>query len=39
MGMGSFSEVVELDVRTVLQALNYETFCNDYEFAWMELNK
>lgn len=39
MGLGSLREVKELDARTVLQALNYEKFCADYEAAYMELNK
>ena len=37
--MGSYAEVVKLDARTVLQALNYEVFCNDYEATQWELNK
>lgn len=28
-----------MDARTVLQALAYEGFCNDYELAYLELNK
>jgi hypothetical protein len=32
-------EARTLDARTVLQALNYEKFCDDYEAAFMELNK
>lgn len=28
-----------MDARTVLQALNYEKFCSDYEMAYMELNR
>lgn len=35
----SVAEAKELDVRTVVQALAYEKFCNDYEAAYMELNK
>lgn len=35
----SIKEAAELDARTVLQALNYEKFINDYEIAYMELNK
>jgi hypothetical protein len=38
-GYGSLREVQEFDARTVLQALNYEGFCNDYESAYVELNK
>lgn len=32
-------EVQEMDARQVLQALNYEKFCSDYELAYMELNR
>jgi len=39
MGMGSMAEVKELDARTVLQALNYEVFCDDWERTYWELNK
>lgn len=35
----SVSEAKKLDVRTVVQALAYEKFCNDYEAAYLELNK
>lgn len=28
-----------MDARMVLQALAYEKFCNDYELAYLELNK
>lgn len=35
----SVREAAELDVRTVLQALNYETFLADYERAYLELVK
>lgn len=38
-GYGTLKEVRELDARTVLQALNYEKFCGDYEAAFVELNK
>lgn len=38
-GYGSYSEVTELDAETVLQALHYEKFLNDYERAAVELNK
>jgi len=38
-GYGSFLEVKSFDARTVLQMLHYETFCADYERAYMELNK
>jgi hypothetical protein len=38
-GYGSVSEIAEWDARTVLQALNYEKFIDDYERAWLELNK
>jgi hypothetical protein len=39
LGYGTLSEVKELDARTVMQALNYEKFLNDYESAWWEMNK
>jgi hypothetical protein len=39
VGLGSLSEVREMDARTVLQALNFEKFCSDFEAAYMELNK
>lgn len=35
----SVLEASELDAKTVLQALSYESFCTDYERAYMELNK
>jgi hypothetical protein len=35
----SIADARELTVREVLQALNYEKFCNDYEMAYLELNK
>jgi hypothetical protein len=38
-GLGSLNEVREFDARTVLQALFYEGFCDDYEKAFWELNK
>lgn len=38
-GYGSLKEVEEMDARRVLQILNYEKFCNDYELAYMEINK
>jgi len=37
-GYGSLREVKEMTAREVLQAMNYETFCNDYEAAAMERN-
>ena len=39
LGYGSYNEVKELNARVVLQALNYENFCGDYEMAFLELNK
>lgn len=36
IGFGSFNEVRELDARTVLQALYYERFLDDYETASLE---
>jgi len=38
-GYGSVNEIAEWDAKTVLQALNYENFVNDYELAYYELNK
>ena len=38
-GLGSLAEVREMDARTVIQALHYESFCDDYERAHWELNK
>lgn len=35
----SVKEAAEMDARTVLQALNYEKFCSDYESAYLEINK
>jgi len=39
LGFGSYNEVIELDARVVLQALNYEDFISDYESAYMEMHK
>ena len=39
MGFGSYSEVVQLDARVVLQAMSYQQFKNDYEKAYLELNR
>jgi hypothetical protein len=38
-GYGSVNEIENWDARKVLQALNYEKFASDYEFAYLELNK
>ena len=38
-GYGSVTEIMEMDVRTVVQALHYESFCADYDLAFIELNK
>jgi len=38
-GYGSLKEVQEMTARTVIQALNYESFLSDYEAAFMEKNK
>lgn len=35
----SLQEAEELTARQVLQALNYEKFCSEYQTAFMELNK
>lgn len=39
MGMGSFSEVKNLDVRTVLQRFKFEAYKVDYDATYVELNK
>jgi len=39
LGYGSLKEVKELDARTVLQALYYEDFCDNYVKAFYEANK
>jgi hypothetical protein len=31
--------VKEMDSRTVLQALYYEKFCDDFEKAYLEINR
>lgn len=38
-GYGTLREVEEMDARKVLQALHYEKFLNDYESAYLELNR
>jgi hypothetical protein len=38
-GYGTLREVEEMNARTVLQALYYESFISDYESAYMEMNK
>jgi hypothetical protein len=35
----SVAEAATMDARTVLQALNYDTFCSDYESAFLEMNR
>ncbi len=35
----SVTEAAGLSARVVLQALHYEKFCNDYENAYLELNR
>lgn len=35
----SVPEAMELDARTVLQALSYERFLSDYEQTYMDLNR
>lgn len=35
----SIQEARELTAREVLQAFHYDKFCNNYEAAYMELNK
>ena len=39
LGFGNFKEVTELDSRVVIQALHYEDFISDYEYAYMEIEK
>lgn len=38
-GYGSVREIEQWDARKVIQAINYEKFCGDYEAAYMEVNK
>lgn len=38
-GYGSVNEIENWDARKVLQALHYESFCYDYETAYIEINK
>lgn len=38
-GYGSVNEIEEWDTRTVLQALYYEQFCDEYETAYLEINR
>jgi hypothetical protein len=38
-GYGTVNEIEMWDARKVLQALNYEKFCDDYERAYIGLNK
>ena len=38
-GYGFVNEIEQWDARKILQALNYEKFCDDYESAFVELNK
>ena len=38
MGFGTLREVKEMNAREVLQALNYDSFLNDYEFAYVKMN-
>jgi hypothetical protein len=35
----SLEDAKKMTAREVLQALNYEKFCDDFERAWAELNK
>lgn len=35
----SVIEAMELPARVVLQAIYYESFCSDYEAAYLEVNK
>lgn len=38
-GYGSVNEIENWDVKKVLHALVYESFIDDYEHAYLELNK
>jgi len=38
-GYGSLSEVKEMNAEEVLQALFYESFCSDYQSAYLEASK
>jgi hypothetical protein len=38
-GYGSVNEIEEWDARKVLQALEYEKYCDDYDSAWLEMNR
>lgn len=38
-GYGSVNEIEQWDARRVLQALNFEKFCFDFDSAYMELNR
>jgi len=35
-GYGTLKEVKEMNAREVIQALNYESFVNDYQQAYLE---
>lgn len=39
LGYGDFEKVRQLSARVVVQALNYEVFCDDYADTEWELNK
>lgn len=38
-GYGSVNEIAEWDTRRVLQCLAYEKFTNDFEEAYLQINK
>ena len=38
-GYGSYEEVKKMNAREVLQAINYEKFCVDYENSYLEINR
>ena len=38
-GYGSLREVKEMTAREVMQALHYETFLENYESSYLELNR
>lgn len=39
LGYGDLEQVRKMNAREVLQALDYERFCSQYETAYLELNK
>lgn len=39
LGYGTLSDVRKMNAREVLQAIYYDSYLNDYENAYLELNK